>query len=320
MHTPPEEATPPQYHFTKAVDPAVHRPDFNNHFSSQNRSFSKILKVSIHRPCLPTPSTSSPEQTEASSPPQISPPSANQPQESASRFTVIATVRDSTTDVSPLNALPKASNSNLIITPLTISTTSTSEVSAAHQALIQSLHSHNISKLDVVIANAGLGSSFKSTLETPLESIVTDFYANTVGPIALYQNLHPLLKAAPEAKFVVIGSILGSIGGMLPGAPSLSYGVSKAGVHYAAKKMHDEEEKIVVLPVHPGYRWRNGGLTVNRWVQTANGQNFANSIGVPAPPMTAEQSAGAILAQVDRATKTTISGTFVGYDGEVVPW
>jgi NAD(P)-dependent dehydrogenase (short-subunit alcohol dehydrogenase family) len=40
---------------------------------------------------------------------------------------------------------------------------------------------------------------------------------------------------------------------MLPGAPSLSYGVGKAGVHYAAKKMHDEEEKIVVLPVHPGY-------------------------------------------------------------------
>lgn len=34
-------------------------------------------------------------------------------------------------------------------------------------------------------------------------------------------------------------------------------------------------------------------------MQTANGQNFANSIGVPAPPMTAEQSAGAILAQVE---------------------
>ncbi|PQE09828.1 toxin biosynthesis ketoreductase protein [Rutstroemia sp. NJR-2017a BBW] len=222
--------------------------------------------------------------------------------------TVIATIRDPTTNVSALNSLSKASNSNLIITPLSISTASTREVSAAHQALVQSLHSQNITHLDIVIANAGLGSSFKSTLETPLECLVTDFYANTLGPIALYQNLHPLLKAAPEAKFVVIGSILGSIGGMLPGAPSLSYGVSKAGVHYAAKKMHDEEEKIVVLPVHPG------------WVQTANGQNFANSIGVPAPPMTAEQSAGAILAQIDRATKTTTSGTFVAYDGEVVPW
>jgi norsolorinic acid ketoreductase len=222
--------------------------------------------------------------------------------------TVVATVRNESTDVAPLKALSKADGSNLIITYLSISTTSTTEVEDAHKALVKSLKDHGIEKLDVVVANAGLGTSWKSTLETPLSSVVTDFYANAVGPIALYQNVHPLLKAAPEAKFVIIGSILGSIGGMMPGAPGLSYGVSKAGVHFAAKKMHNEEEKIVVLPVHPG------------WVQTENGQNFANSIGVPAPPMTAEQSAGAVLAQIDRATKSTTSGTFVGYDGEVVPW
>lgn len=36
----------------------------------------------------------------------------------------------------------------------------------------------------------------------------------------------------------------------------------------------------------------------SRWVQTKNGQNFADSIGVPAPPMTVEQSAAAVVEQV----------------------
>lgn len=39
-------------------------------------------------------------------------------------------------------------------------------------------------------------------------------------------------------------------------------------------------------------------LIIRRWVQTTNGQNFADSIGVPAPPMTVEKSAEGVLAQV----------------------
>jgi hypothetical protein len=95
---------------------------------------------------------------------------------------------------------------------------------------------------------------------------------------------------------------------MMSGAPTLGYGVSKAGVHYAAKKIHGEEPEIVVLVVHPGLVFRfqreDGVLTMIRWVQTKNGQNFADSIGVPAPPMTVEQSAGAVLAQVRRLLYT----------------
>ncbi|KAH8598656.1 hypothetical protein B0O99DRAFT_45946 [Bisporella sp. PMI_857] len=222
--------------------------------------------------------------------------------------TVIATARNDNTDVAALKALPKADGSTLIIKHLLISTTSTSEVENAHRLLAESLKSNGIEKIDVLIANAGVGSSFKSAIETPLSDVLADFYANTLGPISLYQTLVPFLKASANAKFIIIGSILGSIGAMMSGAPTLGYGVSKAGVHYAAKKIHGEEPEIVVLVVHPG------------WVQTKNGQNFADSIGVPAPPMTVEQSAGAVLAQVDQATKTTTSGSFVGYDGVVVPW
>jgi hypothetical protein len=40
------------------------------------------------------------------------------------------------------------------------------------------------------------------------------------------------------------------------------------------------------------------GADGSRWVRTANGQNFADSIGVPEPPMTLEQSVSGVLAQV----------------------
>ncbi|KAF7958550.1 hypothetical protein EAE96_002090 [Botrytis aclada] len=216
--------------------------------------------------------------------------------------TVIVTVRNDSTDVSSLKALPKADGSNLIITNLEISTTSVSEIGIAHEALIKNLKTRGVERIDVLIANAGSGTCFKSTVETPLGAILTDFYTNTLAPIALYQHLPPFLKASDDAKFVVIGSILGSIEAMMAGDPL------KAAVHYAAKKIHDEEEKTVVLTVHPG------------WVQTKNGQNFADSIGVPAPPMTVEQSSGAVVALIDSAIKTTTSGTFVGYDGAKVPW
>ncbi|KAF7915865.1 uncharacterized protein EAE98_010945 [Botrytis deweyae] len=222
--------------------------------------------------------------------------------------TVIVTVRSGSTDVSSLKALPKADGSNLIIANLEISTTSVSDIGIAHEALVENLKTQGIERIDVLIANAGSGTCFKSTVETPLGAFVTDFYSNTLGPIALYQHLLPFLKASDNAKFVIIGSILGSIEAMMTGAPTAAYGATKAAVHYAAKKIHGEEEKIVVLTVHPG------------WVQTKNGQNFADSIGVPAPPMTVEQSSGAVVALIDSATKTTTSGTFVGYDGAKVPW
>ncbi|TGO46025.1 hypothetical protein BCON_0349g00020 [Botryotinia convoluta] len=174
--------------------------------------------------------------------------------------------------------------------------------------MAESLKAEDIEKIDVLIANAGSGTCFRSTVDTPLSSIAIDFYANIFGPIALYQTLLPFLKASTNAKFVIIGSILGSIGAMMPGAPTLSYRTSKAAVHYAAKRIHDEEEKMIVLTIHPG------------WVQTKNGQTFVDSIGVPAPPMMVGQSAEGVLAQIDAATQETTSGTFVGFDGAEVPW
>lgn len=78
----------------------------------------------------------------------------------------------------------------------------------------------------------------------------------------------------------------------------------------------------------------------NRWVKTANGQNFADVVGVNEPPMTVEQSVKGVLAQVcpplnhasmiiadevlvkvDALEKSSpASGAFVNYDGSILPW
>ncbi|KAF5878590.1 putative aflatoxin biosynthesis ketoreductase nor-1 protein [Botrytis fragariae] len=150
--------------------------------------------------------------------------------------TVVATVRNETTGVAPLKALPKADNSDLIITYLSIPTTSTTEIETSHKALTEDLKARDIKRIDVLIANAGSGTCFRSTVDTPFSSIAIDFCANTLGPIALYQTLLPFLKDSTNAKFVIIGSILGSIGAMMPGAPTLSYGTSKAAVHYEMRR------------------------------------------------------------------------------------
>jgi hypothetical protein len=47
-----------------------------------------------------------------------------------------------------------------------------------------------------------------------------------------------------------------------------------------------------------GEKGNGNSLIGDRWVKTANGQNFADSIGVSEPPMTLEQSVSGVLAQV----------------------
>lgn len=152
-------------------------------------------------------------------------------------------------------------------------------------ALKETLHKHNITTIDIVIANAGTGLQFQPCATASTESLLENYKINTLGPILLYQTLQSLILASAAPKFIVISSVIGSITaiGDMDGAPVLAYGVSKAGVNFFVRNLHFEVKELVTLSVHPG------------WVQTANGQAFADAIGVQAPPMTVEQSVGGIL-------------------------
>ena len=63
----------------------------------------------------------------------------------------------------------------------------------------------------------------------------------------------PLLQKSQGAKFVGMGSPLGSIGGMEQ-RPILStaYGIGKAVQHWILKKIHYEHPELVALVADPG--------------------------------------------------------------------
>ncbi|EHL01550.1 putative Aflatoxin biosynthesis ketoreductase nor-1 [Glarea lozoyensis 74030] len=208
--------------------------------------------------------------------------------------TVIGTLRPSAS-ASSLQALSTAEGSTLIITPLEISASSASAIESATQSLHDHLLTQGVSSIDVLIASAGLGTAFHATKDTALEDVTAHFHINTLGPLSLYQSLRPLLLASTQKKFIVISSSLGSIQDMEDAAPTLAYGVSKAGVNYVVRKVHFEEDEVVGLAVHPG-------------------------IGYETPPMGLGESVEGVLRQIDGATKETSSGTFVSYDGSKIAW
>jgi norsolorinic acid ketoreductase len=118
--------------------------------------------------------------------------------------------------------------------------------------MVTALSQEGITHIDTIIANAGAGETFQSTISTPLSELRQSFEVNTLGPIKLFQAACPLLKRSANPKFIFISSSLGSIGAMEGNVPSLAYGVSKAAANYFVRKVHFEHEEVTAVAVHPG--------------------------------------------------------------------
>ncbi|KAK0750900.1 hypothetical protein B0T18DRAFT_319519, partial [Schizothecium vesticola] len=168
---------------------------------------------------------------------------------------------------------------------------------------------HDITRLDVVVANAGASSGFRDVLELQdVEGeLVHDFVANAVGPVKLFRGVWPLLKEGGERKFVLVSSVMGSIGGlgeeMLPGL------ACKAAANFFARKLGlgFKGEGLLVGVVHPG------------WVKTPMGQAVADAVNMKEPTMTVEESAAKVVERIDALTAET-SAKFLSYDGRELSW
>jgi hypothetical protein len=100
-------------------------------------------------------------------------------------------------------------------------------------------------RLDVVIANAGMGFAAGSVLETSVQPMIDHFTVNTLGVLVLFQAAYPLLKAStPAPKFIPISSRVGSIQQQPLGMPLLAYGTSKAALNYLAAKLRADHEGL----------------------------------------------------------------------------
>ncbi|KAJ9602530.1 hypothetical protein H2200_013073 [Cladophialophora chaetospira] len=137
-----------------------------------------------------------------------------------SNHTVIAGLRDPSSPSSQdLDTLPKGEDSRVILVKID----SSSETDA--RAAVETLKSeHGISKLDIVVANAGI-SNYRSAPD-----------------------------AAPTPKFVVLSSGAGSISGVdMLAVENTAYGASKAAVNFVTRRIHYENPNLIAFPINPGW-------------------------------------------------------------------
>ncbi|KIM94041.1 hypothetical protein OIDMADRAFT_45853 [Oidiodendron maius Zn] len=217
---------------------------------------------------------------------------------------VIAGVRDPSVSSEALKRLPAASGTKLIV--VKIDSASDTDAKSAVGTLAAE---YGIKKLDVVLANAGLGHSWEKVLSTPAETVRKYTEVNTIGPLLLFQAVYPLLAAALRPKFFVMATAVSSFGLMenFP-LPSAGYGASKAGLNYIARKIHFEHESMISVCLYPG------------WVKTELGNTVAKSIGMQEASISIDKSVEGILAQIDAATREGTSGKFIDYEGNSLPW
>ncbi|GAA5820881.1 hypothetical protein JCM11251_001860 [Rhodosporidiobolus azoricus] len=164
-------------------------------------------------------------------------------------------------------------------------------------------------RVDVVIANAGIGdeSTFGPVIGHALDTYRQYFEVNTLGPVVIANTFVPLLNKSENPKFVLISSAGGSFG-LSMAVPMTPYLISKAAANFFALKMHQELTNIAIVALSPGM------------VQTDMGAVGARYFGMQKLPLTADDSAAAILKIADTATRDSHGGKFWDYTGEVLPW
>ncbi|XP_048814041.1 C-factor-like isoform X5 [Lagopus muta] len=200
---------------------------------------------------------------------------------------------------------------NLVTVPLEV--TDPASIKAAAASVGERLKG---SGLNLLINNAGILRPNKLDNET-LKDMAEVYMTNTIAPLLLSQAFLPLLKKAAQgspgsgmscskAAIVNISSIVGSIDQviLMEVAQFVSYRCSKAALNMLTRcqSMGYREHGILCLAFHPG------------WVQTDMGK-----AGGDKPPLTVDASAAGMLKVLSKLSEKD-SGSFLDWEGNVVPW
>ncbi len=152
-------------------------------------------------------------------------------------------------------------------------------------------------KLDVVVANAGVGG-WDSLDRLDLEQAQRQFDVNTLGPLRIAAALLPRLERGAKLGFV--SSKAGSIGDR-PSGGNYGYRVSKAALNMAAANLASDlgSRGIHVAVLHPGFV---------RTDMTGGGGNVD-------PP----EAAAGLIERLDELDASR-SGRFFHANGDELPW
>ncbi|TLD11734.1 hypothetical protein PspLS_11809 [Pyricularia sp. CBS 133598] len=225
---------------------------------------------------------------------------------------VVAAVRDpSHSTVQALSSIPKADDSKLVVVKYDAALEQD-----AHDAVETLQKTHGIEKLDVVIANAAVAQGFVPMKDAKRSDVLDHVNVNVLGVLSLFQATRALLEKAAAASpstdekpvFAIIGTVAGSFGNQ-PQMPNALYGASKAMVHWYGLRLHQEEEWLSTLVIHPG------------WVKTDMGNYAAKQIGVAEAPVELDDSVNGMFSILtDKDSKAKYGGKLVVYDKSVLAW
>jgi len=173
--------------------------------------------------------------------------------------------------------------------------------------------------LNVVIANAGMSTSYEPTATVSLEVVQEHIDVNLIGPLVLFQASYPLLNTSTgDRKFILISTNVGSVelGPRLP-LPNLPYGCSKAAANWLSAKIFFEYPELVALPVHPGFVKTDMMDIGLKMLPQLAGAIESGALAL----ITTEESAKGVLEVVDSAKRDEEAGPkLTCWDGSILPW
>uniref|UniRef100_A0A8U7M8C1 Uncharacterized protein n=1 Tax=Corvus moneduloides TaxID=1196302 RepID=A0A8U7M8C1_CORMO len=172
------------------------------------------------------------------------------------------------------------------------------------------------SGLNLLINNAGMVKPKTLDSET-LEDMTETYTTNTAGPLLMGQAFLPLLKKAAQgspgsglscskAAIINISSIGGSFSSFFTWdvIQATSYRCSKAALNMLSKcqSLAYREHGVLCVALHPG------------WVQTDMGSSAGHT-----PPVTVDDSVQGMLKVLSSLSEKE-TGTFLDWEGNVIPW
>ena len=156
-------------------------------------------------------------------------------------------------------------------------------------------------RVDLLVNNAGVADGrWRSIEDIDHEQVLKVLDINSVGPVRVTQALLSRLGGDEMSTIAMVSSLMGSVEDCASGK-SYAYRASKSALNMfsAAMKNELQDDNISVVILHPG------------WVQT--------DMGGPNATVTPLDSIAGMIQRVEEQT-LELSGRFVQYDGESLPW
>jgi NAD(P)-dependent dehydrogenase (short-subunit alcohol dehydrogenase family) len=165
--------------------------------------------------------------------------------------TVIGTVRGAEKpEYQDLKESPTGAGSRLILVSL-----DGNSLEDPARAVQHAKDAGGLTKIDIVIANAGLSPPIGPLENAQVSDISEALTVNTLSPIALYQATLPLLQASERPRWLSVSSAAGSVSNVVPFSAHhfLAYGMSKAALNFFTLAIHSSQPKLVAYAIHPGF-------------------------------------------------------------------